>query len=66
MSNANSDIRFKTTSLKPSLCDHIDPYILVKERNTIAGDVGQEPDPNARRNEAQLSAAIQADERNKE
>ena len=66
MSNANSDIRFKTTSLKSSLCDHIDPYILVIERNTTAGDVGQEPDPNTRRNGAQLSVAIQVDERNKE
>ena len=33
-------IRFKTTTLKPSLCDYSDTYILVKERIIIteAGD----------------------------
>ena len=32
--NVNSQIEFKTTMLRSSLCDHSDPYILVKE--TIA------------------------------
>ena len=50
--NTNSDIRFKTTMLKSSLCDYSDAYILVKEKVTITGA----------RNDA---AARQADERNK-
>ena len=38
--NTNSDIRFKTTMLKSSLCDYSDSYILVKVTITItaAGD----------------------------
>ena len=36
--NTNSDIRFKTTMLKFSLCDYSDAYILVKERITGEGD----------------------------
>ena len=35
--NANSDIRFKTTMLKSSLCDYSDAYILVKGRIIITG-----------------------------
>ena len=35
--NTNSDIRFKTTMLKSSLCDYSDPYIHVKGRITITG-----------------------------
>ena len=35
--NVNSDIRFKTTMLKSSLCNYNDAYILVKERITITG-----------------------------
>ena len=50
--NTNSDIRFKTTMLKSSLCDYSDAYILVKEKVTITGA----------RNDA---AARQVDERNK-
>ena len=52
MYNTNSDIRFKTTMLKSSLCDYSHAYILLKGRITIteAGD-----DPVAR----------QADERDK-
>ena len=52
MYNTNSDIGFKTTMLKSSLCDYSDAYILGKGRITIteAGD-------NA--------GARQADERNK-
>ena len=50
--NTNSDIRFKTTMLKSSLCDYSDAYILVKGRITITG-AGAD------------AAAKQADERNK-
>ena len=35
--DVNSDIRFKTTMLKSSLCDYSDGYILVKGRITITG-----------------------------
>ena len=35
--NVNSQIKFKTTMLKSSLCDYSDAYILVKEKITIAG-----------------------------
>ena len=35
--NVNGDIRFKTTTLKSSLCDYSDAYILVKGRITITG-----------------------------
>ena len=50
--NVNSQIKFKTTMLRSSLCDYSDAYILVKGKITIAragNDV----------------AARQADERNK-
>ena len=35
--NVNSQIKFKTTMLKSSLCDYSDSYILVKEKITITG-----------------------------
>ena len=35
--NVNSQIKFKTTMLKSSLCDYSDAYILVKGRITIEG-----------------------------
>ena len=35
--NVNSQIKFKTTMLKSSLCDYSDAYILVKETITING-----------------------------
>ena len=35
--NTNSDIRFKTTTLKYSFCDYNDAYTLVKRRITITG-----------------------------
>ena len=35
--NVNSQIKFKTTMLKSTLCDHSDAYILVKGKITIAG-----------------------------
>ena len=50
--NANSQIKFKTTMLKSSLCDYSDAYILVKGTITITGAGANE-------------AARQADERNK-
>ena len=50
--NVNSQIKFKTTMLKSSLCDYSDAYILVKGKITIAG-AGAD------------AAARQADERNK-
>ena len=34
--NVNSQIRFKTTMLKSSLCDNNNAYILVKETITVA------------------------------
>ena len=50
--NVNSQIKFKTTMLKSSLCDYSDTYILVKGTITIAG-AGAD------------AAARQADERDK-
>ena len=50
--NVNSQIKFKTTMLKSSLCDYSDAYILVNEQITITG-VGAD------------AAARQADERDK-
>ena len=34
--NTNSQVKFKTTTLKPSLCDYSDAYILVKVTITVA------------------------------
>ena len=56
----------KTTMLKSSLSVYSEAYILVKGRITIAGDVGPEPNPDLTRTEAQLLAARQSDEKNKE
>ena len=50
--NVNSQIKFKTTMLKSSLCDYSDAYILVKGNITITGAGADE-------------AARQADERDK-
>ena len=50
--NVGSQIKFKTTMLKSSLCDYSDAYILVKGKITIAG-AGND------------AAARQADERDK-
>ena len=50
--NVNSQIKFKTTMLKTSLCDYRDAFILVKGRITITG-AGAD------------AAARQADERDK-
>ena len=49
----NSDIRFKTTMLKSSLCDYSDAYILVKGAITITGTGADK-------------AVRQTDERNKQ
>ena len=50
--NVNSQIKFKTTMLKSSLCDYSDAYILVKGTTTINGRGAD-------------AAARQADERDK-
>ena len=50
--NVNSQIKFKTTMLKSSLCDYSDTYILVKGKITITG-------------EGDDAAARQADKRDK-
>ena len=50
--NVNSQIKFKTTMLKFSLCDYSDAYILVKGRITITGAAAD-------------AAARRADERDK-
>ena len=50
--NVNSQIKFKTTMLKSSLCDYSDAYILVKGAITITGA-------------GAYAAARQADERDK-
>ena len=52
MYNVNSQIKFKTTMLKSSLCDYSDAYIHVKGKITITGAGDNE-------------AATPADERNK-
>ena len=52
MFDTNSDIRFKNTMLKYSLCNYSDAYVLVKGTITITG-VGDG------------AAARQSDERNK-
>ena len=51
--NVNSQIKFKTTMLKSSLCDYSDAYILVKGTITITGA-------------GYNAVAIQADERDKD
>ena len=40
--NVNSQIKFKTTMLKSSLCDYSDAYILVKGTITINGRGGDD------------------------
>ena len=44
--NVNSQIKFKTTMLKSSLCDYSDAYILVKGRITINGSGADAPFTN--------------------
>ena len=61
----SNDIKFKTTTLRSSLCNYADAYILVKRTITITGNEGPEPNPNAPRTTAQLLEAKRADERKK-
>ena len=44
--NTNSQIKFKTTMLKSSLCHYSYAYILVEGTITITGSAGAEPDAN--------------------
>ena len=45
--NVNSQIKFKTTMLKSSLCDYSDAYILVKGTITINGAGANDADRQA-------------------
>ena len=44
--NANSEIKFKTTMLKSSLCDYSDAYILVKGTITVKNTASADADAN--------------------
>ena len=44
--NLNSQIKFKTTMLKSSLCDYSDAYILVKETITVNNTATADADAN--------------------
>ena len=44
--NANSDIKFKTTMLKSSLCDYSDTYILVKGTITVPSTTAADANAN--------------------
>ena len=44
--NVNSQIKFKTTMLKSSLCDYSDSYILVKETITVNNTAAADADAN--------------------
>ena len=44
--NVNSQIKFKTTILKCSLCDYSDTYILVKGTTTVNNTVAADADAN--------------------
>ena len=41
--NTNSQIKFKTSMIKPSLCDYNDVYILAKGTISLAAQVGDKP-----------------------
>ena len=58
-----NNIKFKTTMLRPNLCDYADAYILVKGTITITGNA--RPETDWRRTAAKSWAARQADERDK-
>ena len=45
-SNINSQIKFKTSMLKSSLCDYSDAYILVKRTITVSNTVASDADTN--------------------
>ena len=38
--NTNKQIRFKTSMLRPDLCDYIDAYIVVKRKITVSATDG--------------------------
>ena len=44
--NANSQIKFKTTMLKSSLCDYSDAYIVVKGTITVNNTAAADADAN--------------------
>ena len=44
--NVNSQIKFKTTMLKSSLCDYSDAYILVKGTITVNNTAAADADAN--------------------
>ena len=44
--NVNSEIKFKTTMLKSSLCDYSDAYILVKGTTTVNNTVAADTNAN--------------------
>ena len=46
MYNTNSQIKFKTSMLKSSLCDYSDAYILVKWTISISEQTGHNPNNN--------------------
>ena len=46
MYNTYSQIKFKTTMLKSSLCDYSDAYILVKATISVANTAAQGADAN--------------------
>ena len=50
--NVNSQIKFKTTMLKPSLCDYSNAYILVKGTITVNNTAAADADANNTNTEA--------------
>ena len=46
MCTAGSDVRFKTTMLRPSLCNFSNAYILVKENIPVNNTAAPEAAPN--------------------
>ena len=44
--NANNDIKFKTSMIKPNLCDYGDAYIYVKETMTVSDTSAQDVPAN--------------------
>ena len=64
--NVNSQIKFKTTMLKSSLCDYSDAYILVKGTISVNNTAAEGAAVNNNdRGAGDDAAARQADERNK-
>ena len=63
--NTNSQIKFKTSRLKSSLCDYSDACILVKGTITVAGAERPLPPGAQARAQQQLLRAREDDKRNK-